>query len=382
MMRFRHFIYCLLIVLAACVPSTPTPSPTPEPSPTPSLPKTLCLVTDVGQIGDGTFNQYAYEGMEALKEFNTGVTTSYIETLNEEDYASNIAQCITDGAEIVITVGFLITDATAEAARANPSVYFIGVDQDVSSLTNPPSNFVGLQFREDQAGFLVGVIAATVANDLGADKIAGIYGIDVPAVKRFRNGYEQGALYVNPDWVIGENILGTYTDSFLEPETGAELAAQYIAEGAVVIFGAGGPTGSGAILAAAQAGTFVIGVDKDEYATTFGRGSVEGSEFIITSAVKRVDTAVFEVASLLLQGRFSEFPGGSNYVMDVLNNGVGFAEAHDAVLPEDAFEAATTVYEAMVSGDLDTGVDPVLGDLLGASAEPTEEASAEATEAE
>jgi hypothetical protein len=68
--------------------------------------------------------------------------------------------------------------------------------------------------------------------------------------------------------------------------------------------------------------------------------------------------------------------------MDVLNNGVGFAEAHDAVLPEDAFEAATTVYEAMVSGDLDTGVDPVSGDLLGASAEPTEEASAEATEAE
>jgi basic membrane protein A and related proteins len=385
-MSSKKFVYFLFILLAACTPGTPTPSPTPEPSPTPTLPKTVCLVTDVGRITDGTFNQYAYEGMQALTQYHEGVTTDYIETQSEEDYAANIAQCIENGAEIVVTVGFLITQATADAARANPSVYFIGVDQDANSVENPPTNFAGTQAREDQAGFLVGVIAAVVANDLGGDIIAGVYGIDVPAVKRFRNGYEQGALYVNPDWVIGENILGSYTDSFLDEEQGASLATQYMGDGAVVIFGAGGPTGSGAIRAAAEAGVFVIGVDKDEYVTTFQGGEATGAEFIITSAVKRVDTAVYEVASLLVEGRFAEFPGGSNYIMDVLNSGVGFADSHDAVIPADAFEQATSVFEAMVNGTLETGVDPVTGDLLSALGEPTaeatEEATAEATEAE
>jgi len=362
------------------LPAAATPSPTPEPSPTTPPPSALCLVTDVGSVDDGTFNQYAYEGMLALAEDYPGVTTSYIQTEAETDYAANIDRCIEEnGAQIVITVGFLITEATAEAARRHPEVYFIGVDQDASSIENPPSNYAGTQAREDQVGYLVGVIAAIVANELGGEAVAGVYGIDVPAVKRFRNGYEQGVLHVNPDWVVGENILGSYTDSFLAPEEGARLALEFIDQGAVVIFGAGGPTGSGAIRAAAEAGVFVIGVDKDEYITTFQSGEAAGSDFIITSAIKRVDRAVYDVARLLIEGRSIEFPGGTNYIMDVANNGVGFADSHDAQIPEAAFAEALVVFEQMVNGSLETGVDPITGDLL-ASAEATEEATAEATE--
>src|SRR5688572_30208132 len=106
-MLSKKFIYGLFLLLAACLPAAPTPSPSPEPSPAPELPNFLCLVTDVGRVSDGTFNQYAYEGMQNLAEDYAGLTTDYIETENEEDYATNINTCVERGADIVITVGFL-----------------------------------------------------------------------------------------------------------------------------------------------------------------------------------------------------------------------------------------------------------------------------------
>ncbi|MFQ3660645.1 MAG: BMP family ABC transporter substrate-binding protein, partial [Anaerolineae bacterium] len=114
----------------------------------------VCLVTDIGRVNDGTFNQYAYEGMMmAVEEFD--LDSSFIETTAETDYAANINTCIQSGAQIIVTVGFLIADATLTAALENPNIYFIGVDQFVM---DGPSNYVGIQFREDQAGFLVGAL--------------------------------------------------------------------------------------------------------------------------------------------------------------------------------------------------------------------------------
>ena len=111
-----------------------------------------------------------------------------------------------------------------------------------------PTNYVGIQFREDQSGFMSGVLAASVAEWQGSDTIAGVYGIDIPPVKKFRNGFEQGARYVNADLTI----LGVYIDSFVAPDRGASAAIQFIGEGATVLFGGGGPTGTGAILAGAR----------------------------------------------------------------------------------------------------------------------------------
>src|SRR5690606_10354294 len=149
--------------------------------------------------------------------------TSFIETNNPEDYALNIQTCLEREADIVVTVGFTLAEATLNAANENPQVYFIGVDQNVASIENAPENFAGIQAAEHEAGFLVGVIAATLANEVDGDVIGGVYGIDVPAVVRFRNGYEQGALYVNPDWEMGVNILGQYTESFIDEELGASI---------------------------------------------------------------------------------------------------------------------------------------------------------------
>jgi basic membrane protein A and related proteins len=317
-----------------------------------SLIENLCLVTDKGKINDGTFNQFAYEGgKKAADEF--GLNYKYIETVAETDYAKNIDTCVKEGFKAIITVGFLIADATKAAAEANPDVYFMGVDQSVDPA---PKNWTGLVFREDQSGFLAGALAAQMSK---SGTIAGVYGIEIPPVKKFRNGFENGAKFINPDI----KILGTYNDSFIAPDVGGANAKQFIGEGADVIFGAGGPTGTGGITAAAQAGVYVIGVDQDEYTTSFGGGKSPGSDKIISSAVKRVDQAVYLAVKALVEGG-TDFTGGGYLVMSAENAGVGFAPKHDSDVPDAVTDYMNDILVGLKHGWIDTGVDPTTGDLL------------------
>ncbi len=334
--------------------------------------ETLCLVTDLGRVNDGTFNQSAHEGaVAAADEYD--LEYKFIETQAETDYSANIQTCVDEGFEVIITVGFLIADATWAAAEANPDVYFLGVDQ---FLADGPENYVGIQFREDQSGFMTGALAAYVAEWMGSDTIAGVYGIDIPPVKRFRNGYEQGAYYINPDLTI----FGVYIDSFVAPDRGASAALQFIGEGASVLFGGGGPTGTGAILAGAQEGVYVIGVDKDEWLSSFGAGETPGSEFIISSAMKRVDQGVYTMAAMLAEGDMDEFPGGGVFLMDAAMNGVGLADKHESDIPDEIFEKVAEVTELMIAGEIETGVDPVSGDLMAADDMMDEEEEEESEE--
>ncbi len=315
--------------------------------------ETVCLVTDLGRINDGTFNQFAYDGMMmAEEEFD--LETNFIETQSETDYAANIETCVNEGFDVIVTVGFLIADATYAAAEANPSIYFVGVDQ---FFMDGPPNLVGIQYREDQGGFLAGALAAMVTE---SNIVAGVYGIDIPPVVKFRNGFEQGALYVNPDI----ELLGVYIDDFLAPDRGASAAEQFMGEGADVIFGAGGPTGTGGILAAAAQGVWVIGVDKDEYVSSFGEGETEGAEYIISSAVKRVDLGVYDMLAVLVGDDAELWPAGNLYILDVVNEGIGFAPAHDADIDEGIYEELQKILDGLIEGDIETGIDPASGLLL------------------
>lgn len=356
----------LLVLLAVVLAIIPTVSAQ-------SDIESVCLVTDVGRVNDGTFNQFAHEGaVDATDDFD--LEYDFIETESETDYAANIQTCIDEGFDVIVTVGFLITDATVAAAEANPDLYFIGVDQ---FIVDGPENMVGVQFREDQSGFMAGVLAALVANANEEDVIAGVYGVDVPAVKRFRNGYEQGALYVNPDWEVGTNILGVYGDDFADTAQGVSLAQQFIGEGAFVIFGAGGQLGSAGIAEAAAQGIYVIGVDQDEYFTTFDNGEVEGAEYLISSAMKRVDQAVYDMIAALVDGDMDTFAGGGVVLYDAAIGGIELAPAHDSDIPEEIWEEVDAIFEMLVAGDIETGVDPVSGDLAGAEATPEVEATEE-----
>jgi basic membrane protein A len=342
---FRKLASLLLIVfLLAPVLSTVTLAQTIQ---------SVCLITDIGRINDGTFNEFAYDGMlRAVDEF--GLESTFIETQAPSDYEDNINVCLDGDYDIIITVGFALADAARAAAEANPDVFFIGVDQDFTS-AEPLSNLVGLQFREDQAGFLVGAMAALMTE---SGIVAGVYGAEIFPVIKFRNGFEQGVAYINPD----VSTLGVYIPDFQAPDQGQEAAIQFIGEGADVIFGAGGPTGSGGIAYAATQDVLVIGVDQDEYFTTFGGGESPGAENLITSAIKRVDNGVYDMISAAVTGE--GFPENSTYVLEIANDGIDFAPPHDADVPQEVIDQVTEIREMLREGSVVTGVDPVTGEML------------------
>ena len=305
------------------------------------------LVTDIGRVDDGTFNQYAYDAMEAAAEC-FGFETSFIETQSEADYAANIATTLEADPAVVLTVGFLLGTDTLTAAQANPEVNFIGIDQ---FQTEYPANYIGVLFREDQGGYLAGTMAAL----LSESGVVGVVGgrEDVPPVVRFVNAYEMGAKAINPDI----QVLKVYNESFTDPNKGASDAQQFIGEGADVIFGAGGLTGSGGITESANQGHWAIGVDQDEYFTTFNGGDAPGSEYLATSAMKRVDLAVFRNIVAAMDGSFA----GGIYTLDAENDGIVYAPFHDADIPEDVATQLEEVRQGLADGSIDTGVDPVTG---------------------
>jgi basic membrane protein A len=310
------------------------------------------LVTDIGKVDDGTFNQFAFEGLQGALECFGIEESDYIETASEADYAANIATTLAQEPDVVVTVGFLITTDTEEAALANPDVNFIGIDQ---WLPEYPANMIGVLFNEHEGGFIAGAMAASLTQ-------SGVVGVvggreDVPPVVKFVNGYEAGAKYINPD----VRVLSIYNESFVDPAKGASDAAQFMGEGADVIFGAGGPTGSGGVKAAAEAGAWGIGVDQDEYFTTFAGGTAPGSEYLATSAMKRVDLAVFRNIAAAIEGSFA----GGMYILTAANAGITYAPFHDAMIPAEAATTVEMVRAGLADGSIDTGVCGVDGLYVG-----------------
>ena len=310
---------------------------------------TVRLVTDIGKVDDRTFNQYAYDGMVAAEDC-FGFETSFIETVSEADYEENIGTALEGDPDVLITVGFLLADATLAAAEANTETSFIGIDQFQPEY---PANYVGVLFNEDEGGYLAGVLAAS----LSESGVVGVVGgrEDVPPVVKLVNGYEVGAKSVNPDI----QVLKIYNESFTAPDKGASDAQQFIGEGADVIFGAGGQTGSGGVAAATAQGVWGIGVDQDEYFTTFDEGAAPGSDKLASSAVKRVDLGVFLQIVAALEGEFGA--DGGFFALTAANGGITYAEFHDADIPEDVASVLEETRLGLADGSIKTGLDPATG---------------------
>ena len=269
--------------------------------------------------------------------------TDYIETASEADYENNVATALASDPEVIITVGFLLADATLAAANENPDVTFIGIDQFQEEF---PENYTGVLFAEEEGGYLAGVMAASMSE-------SGVIGVvggreDVPPVVRFVNGYEAGAKATNPDI----QVLSVYNEDFNDPTKGSADATQFIGEGADVIFGAGGPTGSAGVRTAAEAGVWGIGVDQDEYYTTFGGGSGAGVEYLLTSAMKRVDLAVFTNIATAIDGSST----GGIYQLTAENLGITYAPFHDAEVTQEAADAIEAARAGLADGSVETGI--------------------------
>ena len=174
---------------------------------------------------------------------------------------------------------------------------------------------------------------------------------------KFVNGYTVGAQSVNPDI----RVLSIYNDSFIDAAKGASDAAQFIGEGADVIFGAGGQTGSGGIAAAAADGVWAIGVDQDEYFTTFAGGTAPGSEYLASSAIKRVDLVTFRLIADAVE---DEFDGGL-VVGTAANDLITYAPPHDADVPADVTAAVEAARAGLADGSIITGICGIDGLFLG-----------------
>ncbi len=354
---FASLLLMLSLLLAACpAPVAPAPSSGEAPAaeapaaeaPAESADSDLMvgLVTDVGRINDRSFNQSAWEGVQQAGEL-LGIpaeSVKYIETQDAKDYADNIQQFIDAGYGVVVTVGFALGDATLEAAQNNPDIYFIGVDQFQGEAL---PNLAGLIFEEAKSGFLAGALAARLSE---SGTIASVLGTDlVPPVVAFGTGYENGALYVNPDI----NVITTYHPggldiAFIDPEWGAATAAQAIDQGADVVFGAGGQTGNGALQeVASRVGEanqlYCIGVDTDQWETV-----PAAHPCLVSSAMKLITPGVIDLINRASEG---EFPGG-NYVGEV-----ALAPFHDFEegVSQEIKDELETIRAGLEDGSIDTG---------------------------
>lgn len=304
----------------------------------------LCvgLVTDVGEIDDKSFNQSAWEGVK-MAESELGAIVNYVETKDAKDYGANIALFADKNYDVIVTVGFALGEATAEAAQKYPDIAFIGVDQwNDGSI----SNLTGLLFPEDKAGFLAGALAAMMSKN---GTIGAVLGTDlVPPVVAFKEGYEAGALYINPDI----NLISTYHPggldvAFTDPEWGATTAKQAIDNGADVIFGAGGKTGNGALIEiAANEGVYCIGVDTDQWETV-----PEAHPCLISSAMKLITPGVFNLIKMEKDG---QFPGGLYF------GEVGLAPFHDfdSQVPQEVKDKLAEIDAGLKDGSIATGYTP------------------------
>lgn len=275
------------------------------------------VMPGLATIEDGTFHQGAFEGIEATADC-FGIQTKYLQStiINLETLDDLLS---TEDLDIVVTVGHSFSQATAMTANLRPEVWFVGADQ-----TNPDSvpNYIAISAENWQVGYLAGVAAGllTESNQIGVAA-----GPALPPVVTIVDGFEAGVASSAPKAIVLSEYLASFNDSTL----GAVAAVKFIAKGADVIFGVGGGTGAGAIKAAALADTSVIGVDLDQYYTTFGGGKETGVNRLVTSAIKRINLGLFlSLAALLVD----DVTGGE-LVLDAANGGVTYADFHEYDIP-------------------------------------------------
>jgi basic membrane protein A len=311
------------------------------------------LVTDVGKLSDKSFNFDSYKGVQdAQADSSLCVAGKYIESSTADDYPKNIQQFLDGKYDLIIGVGFNLADAITASAKANPSTKFLIVDSydfaDLAPGKTAPSNLVGILFAEDQPGFLAGALAALMSKSGTIGVVAGLQ--TVPPVVRYVEGYTNGAKYAK----ASTKVLKIYQPesgpkNFNDPDWGKQQGQTFISQGADVLFGAGGQTGNGALLAAKQASKYCIGVDVDQYISY-----PDVDSCLLSSAEKHLDLAVKAAIVNLVKGTFTG--GISSY--DAKNDGIGLAPYHDydSKIPADVKAKITEIQGKLKDGTLKTGV--------------------------
>jgi basic membrane protein A len=253
---------------------------------------------------DKSFNEAAYTGAERFKK-DTGIAYREFEVTNEAQREQALRNMARRGAQIVIGIGFAQASGIEKVAREFSTTKFVIID----GVVDRP-NVQSIVFKEHEGSFLVGM-AAAMASKTG--KIGFVGGMDIPLIRKFALGYEEGARYVNPRIEIFQNMTGTTPAAWNDPTRGGELARSQFDRGADVVYAAAGATGLGVFQAAKDTGRLAIGVDSNQNHLQPGT--------VLTSMIKRVDLAVYEALTTARQGTWK----AGRRAIGLAENGVGYA---------------------------------------------------------
>ena len=293
------------------------------------------VVTDIGGLNDKGFNSLANKGRLRADKL-PGVSTRVLISRSNSDYIPNMQSLAQQGYNLIIAVGFLMTEQIGTVAQRYPNVKFAGVDIANANMPGKPSNAQGLIFRENEAGCLVGDLAARMAKRAGGRQvISAVGGIKVPAVDAFIAGYRFCARRANSKIEVQFN----YANSFTDQAKCKELALNQIAAGSQAVFAVAGQCGLGSLDAAKERRKWGIGVDADQ--------AFLGSH-MLTSALKRVDVAVFKAAQAVKAGSFK---GGRDRVFTIKTDGVALGKVSKRV-PKSILNLTLKVQKQVASGKL------------------------------
>jgi basic membrane protein A len=297
------------------------------------------LVTDIGGIDDKSFNQGTWEGVVRFAQEN-GLAKDkdykYLQSAAEADYVPNLSTFSDEGLDLIVAPGFLFEKSMGDVAARYANNKYLIIDAVVSK-----PNVASAVFAEHEGSYLVGVAAGLKAKADGKDVLGFLGGMKFPLIERFQAGFEQGVKAVYPE----AKILVDYAGDFGAPDKGQAIAQKQFNAGAYIIFHAAGGTGNGMIKEAKERSEkgdvrWAIGVDKDQYTD----GVYGGKSAVLTSMMKRVDVAAYEVAKLAKAG---QFPGGQTLVFSIKNKGVGIPEKNPNL--SDSIVAKVKEYEAKIA---------------------------------
>lgn len=291
------------------------------------------MVTDVGGVNDKSFNQSAWEGLQAIKA-SDGVKVEYLQSTKADDYVTNLNKFVKGGYDLTWGIGMSLEKDIKTVADQNKDANLAIIDAVVDA-----PNVKSVTFAENEGSFLVGVVAGLTTK---TNKVGFIGGMQLPVIEKFAAGFQAGVKAVNPD----AQVMINYTGAFDKPDLGKTQAATYYNDGADILFPAAGATGTGVFnegIARKKAGAdvWVIGVDKDQ--------SLEfGDEITLTSMIKRVDEAVKRVSKEVIDGTFK----GGTETLGLKDNGVGIADTSSKNVSAEILKTVDEYKAKIISGEI------------------------------
>ncbi|MEZ5281355.1 MAG: BMP family ABC transporter substrate-binding protein [Acidimicrobiales bacterium] len=360
LMKLMGLLLALMMIAAACGDSDESSDTTAAPSDGdttttaagPESDTNVGLTFDIGGRGDQSFNDSAAAGIDRAAN-ELGVSFTEAEPNADGSNRAELLQTQADVSELVIAVGFLFAGDVTAVAAENPDVNFAVIDDAMLNFdTDPPSplgeNIAGLTFAEEQGSFLVGVAAALKTETGTVGFIGGVSGFGL--IEKFEAGFTAGVHAVNPDIVIIPQYITEFPnfDGFNAPDRAKDIALGMYDQGADIIYHAAGGAGAGMFEAAKEqseaTGSKVwgIGVDSDQYNTV----STDVQEYVLTSMLKRVDNAVFEITKAHEDGMFA----AGNVVYDLSVDGVGYSTSGGFV--DDIVDQLEDYKAQIVAGDI------------------------------